>query len=89
MTYQGSPVESAILDFQNTGKGPSAAGFADASGKYTLLTGSTQGLPAGKYKVGVIPPKNSKVPEKYYAPATSGLEYDVVPGSNTIDIALE
>ena len=89
VTYNESPVASAIVDFQNTAAGPSAAGYTDASGNYTLMTGSSQGLPAGTYKAAVIPPKGSDLPAKYHAPATSGLVYDVVPGKNTIHIELE
>ena len=89
VSYQGSPVGSAIIDFQNMGAGPSAAGFSDASGNFTLMTGSSQGLPAGKYQAAVIAPERSAVPTKYCGPATSGLVYDVVPGNNTINIELE
>jgi hypothetical protein len=34
------------------------------------------------------PPGRSLIPEKYEAAATSGLEFKVAPGHNTIDIEL-
>ena len=89
VTYQGSPLASAIIDFQNTKQGPSAAGFSDEGGYYSLKTGSTLGLPAGTYQAAVIAPTGSDVPKKYRASATSGLVYDVAPGKNTIHIELE
>jgi len=89
VTYQGSPLESAIIDFQNASKGPSAAGYTDAGGNFTLFTGGTKGLLSGPYKAAVTAPQGSDVPVKYCAPATSELEYDVTPGKNTINIHLQ
>jgi hypothetical protein len=79
-----------------------AIGTIDARGRYSLKTSRTPGLPAGKYRVGVyihtMPPgaqpgerlmsTPSAIPEKYENVETSGLTFDVQPGSNTIDIRL-
>ena len=89
VTYQGSPLASAIIDFQNTKQGPNAAGFTDEDGYYSLKTGSTLGLPAGTYQAAVIAPAGSDITKKYRGSAKSGLVYDVAPGKNTIHIELK
>ncbi|HVT28187.1 MAG TPA: hypothetical protein VHE81_09245 [Lacipirellulaceae bacterium] len=68
-----------------------------------MSTNHEVGLSAGKYKVGISirevptnvkrgdrpPPGKLLIPERYEDSATSGLEYDVAPGRNTIDIELK
>jgi hypothetical protein len=84
------------------GKSNPAQGAIQPNGSYFLKTNREEGLHAGAYKVSVMvldqPPVNpgerSNVPaklvtpKKYSDPATSGLEYTVKPGKNTIDIEL-
>ena len=79
-----------------------ANGAIQTDGSYELKTANTAGLRAGKYKVSVtvldqpdVPPgersyvvAKSRIPEKYSNIETSGLEFDVESGSNTIDIPL-
>jgi len=83
------------------GKVP-ASGTIHADGSYSLVSSHQQGLAAGKYRASVSirempanvkpgdrpPPGKSLIPEKYELSTTSGLEYDVTPGKNTIDIRL-
>jgi hypothetical protein len=84
------------------GRGNPSAGTIGRDGNYVLKTSNAPGLNAGKYRVSVnaldtpnpppgvrdtTPPKQL-VPEKYTNIETSGLEYEVKPGSNTINIDL-
>lgn len=83
------------------GKTP-ATGTIEASGSYTLKTSREDGLAAGKYRASVSirempanvkpgdrpPPGKLLIPEKYELSTTSGLEFEVAPGRNTIDIEL-
>jgi hypothetical protein len=82
-----------------------AIGAIQPDGEYFLKTSRTLGLAAGKYRGAVSvyeqpadaqrgvrqPIESSKLatPQKYLDAATSGLEFDVQPGSNVIDIELK
>lgn len=101
VTLDGQPIGPGTVVFSSGTKNP-AVGAIDVSGNYSLKTSRTAGLAAGKYRVAVsvrevppnsqpgdrLPPGKLLHPEKYEAVETSGLEFDVVPGSNTIDLAL-
>jgi hypothetical protein len=77
-------------------------GTVQVDGSYFLKSNRIRGLQPGHYKVSVsiihqdpVPPgERGTVPAKlisplkYSDPATSGLEYDVAPGNNAIDIEL-
>jgi len=79
-----------------------AVGSIQPDGSYFLNTGRTSGLLPGKYRVSVyvhqMPPgakpgdrqasTPSLIPTKYETVETSGLEFDVRPGRNTIDLEL-
>lgn len=81
-----------------------AVGQIAASGSYRLETGKEVGLPPGHYRVAVqvykppdhelqpgervMTPSEPLVPEKFTSVTTSGLEYDVAPGRNQIDLHL-
>jgi hypothetical protein len=103
ITLDGQPIGPGIVSFVPAGgKHNPAIGAADAKGVYTLKTSRTGGLSAGHYQVSVyvhsVPPgaqpgerlmsTPSAIPEKYENVETSGLEFDVAPGSQTIDIKL-
>jgi hypothetical protein len=93
----GSVVFSPVAD------GKPAIGSIESDGSYSVSTSHEVGLGAGKYKVTVSirevpqnvkrgdrpPPGKPLIPEKYEDSATSGLEYDIAPGRNTIDIELK
>jgi hypothetical protein len=102
VTLDGTAIGPGVVVFAPIeGKTP-ATGTIDANGSYSLKTSREAGLAAGKYRASVSirempanvkpgdrpPPGKLLIPEKYELSTTSGLEYDVVPGSNTIDIAL-
>jgi hypothetical protein len=101
VTLDGKPLGLGGVVFASSGGNPSS-GTIGRDGSYTLKTANTPGLNPGKYRVSVnaldtpnpppgvrdsTPPKQL-VPEKYTSLDTSGLEYEVKPGSNTINIDL-
>jgi hypothetical protein len=84
--------------------GNPSTGAIQPDGSYFLKTNRDTGLAPGKYNVSVsvfdqpadVKPgersmKEAKLvtPEKYVSAETSGLEYDVAPGNNTINIELK
>ena len=82
--------------------GKPATGSIERDGSYTLKTSRDVGLAAGTYRVAVSirqMPQNVQrgerpplgkllIPEKYEDETTSGLQYQVSPGRNTINIEL-
>jgi hypothetical protein len=103
VSLDGKQIGPGIVVFAPAGKGTPAMGPVDNGGSYSMSTSHEVGLSAGKYKVGVSirevptnvkrgdrpPPGKSLIPEKYEDSATSGLQFDVAPGSNTINIELK
>lgn len=98
----GKPIGPGVVVFSPIeGKSP-ATGSIQVDGSYAMKTSREMGLAAGKYRASVsvrempahvnpgerVPPGKLLIPEKYEISTTSGLEYDVNPGSNTIDIDL-
>jgi hypothetical protein len=91
-----------MVVFAPASGGKPATGSIESDGSYTLNTSREVGLAAGKYNVAVSvrempqnvkrgdrpPPGKLLIPEKYEQSTTSGLEYEVKPGDNTIDIEL-
>jgi hypothetical protein len=102
VTLDGSRIGPGMIVFAPLEGGKPATGSIDKNGSYTLNTSREPGLAAGKYKVAVsirelpenvkrsdqIPPGKLLIPERYEQSTTSGLEYEVEPGRNTIDIDL-
>jgi hypothetical protein len=103
VTLDGNPIGPGSLVFvPEGGETNPANGAIQPDGSYELKTANTEGLRAGKYKVSVtildqpdVPPgersyivAKSRIPSKYNDITTSGLEFEVAPGSNTIDIPL-
>ncbi len=103
VTLDGKAIGPGFLVFAPVaGDTNPANGAIQTDGRYELKTANTAGLRAGKYKVSVtvldqpdVPPgersyvvAKSRIPEKYSNVETSGLEFDVESGSNTIDIPL-
>ena len=81
---------------------PTGSGMLDSNGTYAVFVGSNQGLTPGSYKVAitvtkVLPAKTPGgapsgrllTPSRYANPGESGLEVEVVPGTNTFDFALK
>lgn len=102
VTLDGSRIGPGMVVFAPVEGGKPATGSIESNGSFTLNTSREPGLAAGKYKVAVsirelpenvkrsdqIPPGKLLIPEKYEQSTTSGLEYEVEPGQNSIDIDL-
>jgi hypothetical protein len=104
VTLDDKPIGPGVIVFApaESTSNPSD-GAIQADGSYFLRTSREEGLKAGAYKVGVTvldqpdvkPGERSMevakyiTPQKYADPSTSGLEYKVEPGDNTIDIELK
>jgi hypothetical protein len=103
VTLDGKPIGPGTINFVREGGGQNPAiGNVDRDGNYTVVTNRTTGLLSGKYKVSVgihqqpvnlapgafSPPMPLVHPEKYGSTETSGLEYNVETGINTINIEL-
>jgi len=100
----GNPIGPGVIIFAATeGTENPATGAVQSDGSYFLKTSRERGLRPGSYKVAVqiheIPtdlapgqrdmrPVKSRIPEKYATTQTSGLEFDVQSGSNTIEIEM-
>jgi hypothetical protein len=103
VSLDGKQIGPGIIVFAPVENGTPAIGPIEHDGSYRMSTSHEVGLSAGKYKVGIsirevpknvkrgdrLPPGKLLIPQKYEDSTTSGLEYDVVPGSNTIDIELK
>jgi hypothetical protein len=103
VTLDGEPIGPGFLVFvpESGGTNP-ANGAIQPDGSYELKTANAAGLHPGEYKVSVtildqpdVPPgersyevAKSRIPTKYNEINSSGLEFDVEPGSNSIDIVL-
>lgn len=104
ITLDGEPVEPGVVIFSPGVRGSgSSRGRIERGGAYELVTRNAVGIDPGFYRVSVrvfekgdppgpgerqvadLPPL---VPERYLSPDTSGLEFEVKPGSNRIDIEL-
>jgi hypothetical protein len=98
VTYEdGTPVTRGMVVFENVEgeKKISPRGAIQADGSYRLSTYRPgDGVPAGRYRVLLAPPspKDPERPEKppfdarYTDFKTSGLEFEVKPGSNEFPI---
>lgn len=96
------PIGPGTVVFAPAGGKNPAIGAIDANGNYSLKTSRTVGLDPGNYRVAVsvrevpanvqlgdrLPPGRLLHSEKYESIETSGLEFEVKPGNNTIDIEL-
>jgi hypothetical protein len=103
VTLDGEPIGPRFLVFvpESGGTNP-ANGTIQPDGSYELKTAHTAGLHPGKYKVSVavldqseVPRgersyevAKSRIPTKYNDINSSGLEFEVRAGSNSIDIPL-
>jgi hypothetical protein len=103
VTLDGQPVgPGAVVFAPLDGTSNPADGAVQLDGSYFLRTSRAIGLKAGTYKASVAvfdqpevkPGERSMVPAKLVTPQkyadteTSGLQYTVEPGDNSIDIEL-
>lgn len=104
VTLDGNPVSPGWVTFARVdAQVTPAMSDLDADGSYSLTTAHKLGAVPGSYRVavqsfktpeGLAPGERSfdspepLVPVKYLAIETSGLEYEIKAGANTIDIPL-
>lgn len=103
VTLDGQPVTPGLVTFAPADPAAlPAVSDLDADGGFELTTQKKPGLTPGTYRVSVqafeppdVPkgqrsfePSKPLVPEKYLQTTTSGLEYTIESGSNTINVEL-
>lgn len=103
VTLDGNKIGPGMVVFSPVvAHGRSATGSIESNGSYKLETSRDAGLASGSYRVAVSvrkmpenvkrgdrpPPGKLLIPEKYEDDTKSGLQYDVSPGRNTINIEL-
>lgn len=102
VTLDGTPIGVGTIVYAPSSGGKPATGSIESDGSYSVNTSREPGLAPGKYQVAVSireMPKNVKrsdhpppgkllIPEKYEQATTSGLQFEVVPGANEIEVAL-
>jgi hypothetical protein len=103
VTLDGNKIGPGTIVFAPNGAGGKpATGSIESDGTYKLKTSREAGLATGSYRVAVSirkmaenvkrgdrpPPGKLLIPEKYEDETKSGLQYDVSPGRNTINIEL-
>jgi hypothetical protein len=97
----GDDISTTVNFHRESGGGAPAVGIVDASGEYTVKTGSQDGLEPGVYLVTIAvkritPPKTQdSMPQpkllsaaKFSRVGESGLRSEVKPGRNSIDFAV-
>lgn len=76
VTYNGTPVEGAVVTFAPTGGGQGAVGTTDASGKYSLTTRKKDdGALPGEYLVTIVKYDRPPTQSGGQASAQGGDEY--------------
>ena len=102
VTLDGEPVDHGVVGFNPKSGGMKAVGIIQSDGSYAVKTNRDEGLNLGQYAVTVVvrepgiqdkyggPPRPGKfiVPQKYSRTRSSGLEFDVTSGQNTINLEL-
>jgi hypothetical protein len=104
VTLDGTPLSRGTVAFTPVEGGPGGYSPIQTDGTYSIHTGRELGLPSGGYKVTVVaneppamerteqggPPPSGKpiTPPWYRSSQTSGLEFQVERGKNTIDLPL-
>jgi hypothetical protein len=104
VTLDGKPIGPGDVVFTPAGQSNNAAtGTVENDGSYYLKTGRTTGLAPGKYQVSLSvreppanfhpgdrpPPGRLLIPDRYQLPSSSGLEFDIQPGHNNVDLVLK
>ncbi|CAN5412461.1 hypothetical protein BH11PLA2_BH11PLA2_41680 [soil metagenome] len=62
VTFQGKPVENAILLFSNSTLGIDMTTFTDKDGRFEIHTAKVGGLPVGTYRISISPYTPSEQP---------------------------
>ena len=95
VAYQGKPVPDAFVMF-SPAAGPASGAVTDASGEYRLLTGGRHGnrVFTGHCRIAVSDAnpegrsRDVRILPRLADTATSGLEADLVPGENVVNLDL-
>ena len=103
VTFQGKPVAAGMIRFSNPQAGiDMLARIGD--GGYDVVMDRGRGLPAGSYRVAVMPPlapqqfgpikahqrrECADIPERYRRPSSSGLALTVQPGLGSFDVDMQ
>lgn len=104
VTLDGNVVSTGAISFVPADGGPQAYAVIKENGSYELFTGREAGLPSGEYNVSIVsrkppkathsdlggpaPPGEPITPRWYASLMTSGLTFEVEPGSNDINLEL-
>jgi hypothetical protein len=103
VTLDGKPISPGLITFAPEGPSEvPAVSDLDPNGRFVLTTNKKPGVKPGKYRVAIqafrppdvpegqrtMKPSEKLVPEKYFDVNTSGLEFTVAPGTNTIPVEL-
>ncbi len=78
-----------LVNFHPKQRSPMAYDMTDQQGRYFLLSGTSNGVLPGGYRVAVSGLQSAEISVQYHMTGTSGLEFEVAPGKNKIDIPLE
>lgn len=103
VTLDGNPISPGLITFapEEPGIAPAVSDL-DPKGRFELTTNKKPGVKPGKYRVAIqafrppdvpegqrtMKPSERLVPDKYFDINTSGLEFTVEPGNNTIPVEL-
>lgn len=98
----GGDVRAMVYLYPEGGSGAPAVGLVDESGKYSVTTGTKEGVEPGSYLVSIsasqlvgeekvgVPRAGRRITPPHYAdPRQSDLRVEVAPGSNEFDFALD
>ena len=102
VTLDGSRIGVGTIVFAPVEGGKPATGSIEADGSYVVNTSREPGLATGTYKVAVSirempkdvkrsdqpPPGRLLIPGRYEQADASGLQFEIRPGKNSIDIEL-
>jgi len=102
VTLDSTPLTRGTVSFKPLSSGPTAYGFIESNGQFSMKTGSEAGLPPGEYSVTVVANEPSIVnpdggpptpgtpitPPWYRSSSTSGLERTIEAGSNEVNFDL-
>ena len=102
ISLDGSRIGVGTIVFAPIDGGKPATGSIESDGSYMMNTSRERGLAPGTYKVAVSirempenvkrsdqpPPGKLLIPERYEHADASGLQFEIRPGKNKIDIEL-
>ena len=101
VTFDGKPLSSGIIAFQNVADGPAGHASVQPDGRYVARTGNQVGLRPGEYQISIVayeplvptssgrePMPKMVTPKRFARPETSGLRYTLTESGGAFDISL-